>query len=289
MTSLRLGANVLHQPPRAEYLSFELRLHRKLLWCVLLSLVFHGGLMWLTPAPKVGATPAQAAASARPLTVRLDALPEAPVAPPTASVTPPTPARTAAPRVIASAVPVTESFVVPVQPEPLPAPPAPTPTPVPTPAPSVTPAPPPVDFATALAQRRAARGATADGSSTEASGAGDATGAAIARNLATLDPNYGNTGGVFQILHKGHRAAQFAFNGWKSSGGNKWRQVIDVDAGAGGDVERAIVQKMIALIREHYQGDFTWESNRLRRVVTLSAAPQNNEALEAFLLREFFG
>ena len=46
---------------------------------------------------------------------------------------------------------------------------------------------------------------------------------------------------------------------------------------------------MIELIRTHYPGDFSWESRRLGRVVTLSARPQDSQELEAFLKKEFFG
>jgi len=50
-----------------------------------------------------------------------------------------------------------------------------------------------------------------------------------------------------------------------------------------------MVQRMIALIRTHYSGDFNWESHRQNRVIVLSARLEDNAELEAFLLREFFG
>ncbi len=111
--------------------------------------------------------------------------------------------------------------------------------------------------------------------------------AAINRNLRTA-PTEG-VGGVFTILRKGTRTAEFAFNGWRPDSYRQWREVIEVDAGAGGDVERAIVRRMIELIRTHYAGDFRWESHNLGRVVILSARPQDNDGLEEFLIREFFG
>jgi hypothetical protein len=55
-----------------------------------------------------------------------------------------------------------------------------------------------------------------------------------------------------------------------------------------GDVELAIVKRMIELIRTHYKGDFTWESHKLGRAITLSARLEDNEGLEAFMMREFF-
>ncbi|HUP96745.1 MAG TPA: hypothetical protein VM073_02325, partial [Usitatibacter sp.] len=96
-------------------------------------------------------------------------------------------------------------------------------------------------------------------------------------------------GGVFQILRMGPRTAEYAFNGWKPEARSQWRQVIEVDAGAGGNVELAIVRSMIELIRSHYSGDFNWESHRMGRVVKLSARPEHTQELEDFMVREFFG
>jgi len=96
------------------------------------------------------------------------------------------------------------------------------------------------------------------------------------------------TNGVFQILSKSTRVASFSFRGWKTGGVNNWKQVIEVDAGLGGDIELAIVRRMIELIRTHYKGDFSWESQRLGRVVNLSARPEDSAGLESFLVKEFF-
>jgi hypothetical protein len=95
--------------------------------------------------------------------------------------------------------------------------------------------------------------------------------------------------GLFQILHKGPRIGRFSFRGWQGGSARQWNRVIEVDAGPNGDVERAIVRKMIELIRQHHNGDFEWDSRRLGRVVPLSARPQDAASLEEFLMREFFG
>src|SRR5450830_641795 len=97
------------------------------------------------------------------------------------------------------------------------------------------------------------------------------------------------TNGVFQIISMSTRIGMFSFRGWKPTSGNSWKQTIEVDAGLGGNLQLAMVRKMIDLIRSHYSGDFSWESRRLGRVVTLSARPQDSEQLEAFLIKEFFG
>lgn len=108
------------------------------------------------------------------------------------------------------------------------------------------------------------------------------------RNLQSLSRSDG-TGGIFHIMRMGGQTAEFAFNGWNPERRGRWREFIEVQAGPDGDLERAVVRRMITLVREHYTGDFRWESHRLGRVLVLSAAPADNEALEDFLLREFFG
>ena len=97
------------------------------------------------------------------------------------------------------------------------------------------------------------------------------------------------TSGVFQIMSMGVRTARFSFRGWTTDYNNSRREVIEVDAGLNGDVERAIIRRMIELIRKHFKGDFNWDSHRLNRVVVLSARMEDNEGLEDFLMIEFFG
>ncbi|SES63492.1 hypothetical protein SAMN05216412_10125 [Nitrosospira multiformis] len=95
--------------------------------------------------------------------------------------------------------------------------------------------------------------------------------------------------GIFQIIRMGPRTAQFLFRAWKKDSSVPRRELVEVDAGPGGDIQRAIVQKMIELIRQYHKGDFNWESYRLDRVVVLSARPEDSKGLEDFLIREFFG
>jgi hypothetical protein len=132
------------------------------------------------------------------------------------------------------------------------------------------------------AQRRAAEAAAARGAPSTAKPD------PASRNLATLSGREG-VGGVFQVLEKGVRRGSFAFNGFRNEGQRQWREVIEVDAGVGGDLEIAMIRRMIELVRTHYQGDFQWESQRLGRVVVLSARPEDQPGLEEFLMKEFFG
>ncbi|MDO8179639.1 MAG: hypothetical protein Q7T62_15470 [Undibacterium sp.] len=116
----------------------------------------------------------------------------------------------------------------------------------------------------------------------------DAAEANVRRSMQQASGRQG-TNGVFQIISKSTRMASFSFRGWKATANNSWRQVIEVDAGLGGNVELAIVRRMIELIRTHYTGDFSWDSQRLGRVINLSARPQDSAELENFMMKEFFG
>jgi hypothetical protein len=165
--------------------------------------------------------------------------------------------------------------------------------------PALPPAPaqtaPPADMsemvAAARARRRAAGVPVPEDAPPDDAGAsrGDEVARAnIARSIAQArGPR--TSGGVFQITHKGVREAEFLFRGWDSDSRATARQLITVDAGPNGDVEDAIVRRMIQIIRERQSGDFSWNSYRLGRVVVLSARREDNAGLMDFLKQEFFG
>ena len=172
-----------------------------------------------------------------------------------------------------------------------PAIPEPPPDPTPPAPPVVAPPAPPMTFEQMVAARRSQRAPTvsehaAARAEAESRMAGNRTDAILQRNLGTLKED--GTSGVFVVLNKGSRYGTFQFRGWKREDRNNWRETIEVDAGYGGDVELAIVRRMIELIRGHYQGNFNWESQRLGRVIPLSARPEDQAGLEAFMLQEFF-
>ncbi|MFW5432150.1 MAG: hypothetical protein ACKE5M_02940 [Methylophilaceae bacterium] len=114
--------------------------------------------------------------------------------------------------------------------------------------------------------------------------AGDKRDAKIKENL-----NLDGSNGIFEIRHLGLRTAQFSFKGWKNNINTARLEVIDVSVPDGTDVRKAVIRKMIAIIRREYDGDFNWDSRRLGRVLVLSARQQDNGALEAFMMNEFFG
>ncbi|UJO99594.1 MAG: hypothetical protein LZF64_10405 [Nitrosomonas sp.] len=108
--------------------------------------------------------------------------------------------------------------------------------------------------------------------------------------MANIRRNLQNPGtsGIFQIMRIGPRTAEFSFRAWTTGQSNPRLQTVHVEAGSDGNVELAIIRRMIQLIREHYKEDFNWESHRLHRVVVLSAREKDSAGLEEFLMREFF-
>lgn len=97
------------------------------------------------------------------------------------------------------------------------------------------------------------------------------------------------TNGIFEITSLSRREATFAFRGWTGDYSNARLQFFSVEAQSGQDIRLVMIRRMIALIREHYQGDFIWESHRLGRAITLSARVEDSAGLEDFLMTEFFG
>jgi len=96
------------------------------------------------------------------------------------------------------------------------------------------------------------------------------------------------TSGIFVIRQISFRTGQFSFRGWKNDYSNSRLEIIDVEAGADGNIDLAIIRKMIEIIRREYKGDFNWESQRLGRTIVLSARMEDNTGLEEFLMQEFF-
>lgn len=103
-----------------------------------------------------------------------------------------------------------------------------------------------------------------------------------------MNRNKDGKNGIFAIINKGPRIATYAFFGWDKDRRDARRQIITVDAGLNGDVDLAIINSMITLIRKYYTGNFNWDSQRLGRVIVLSARPQDTKELQTFLRQEMF-
>lgn len=149
------------------------------------------------------------------------------------------------------------------------------------------------DLSSYVAARRRARGESEAASQSASDDETARRNRIVSANLASINtPTFGaerrNSGGMFQITHLGVDSAEFTFFGWNKDIKRRAAQRIDVRRGQHADIRLAVVRKMIAIIRDYEQEDFTWRSNRLARDVTLSARAADNEDLEQFMLREFF-
>lgn len=260
--------------PRDPYIYF--RLHRATTITFLVSLVVHLLLLFALPQPEMEpfgqqGEPGPMGVAAPPMQVSMTP----PRSSPAVVTQLPAPAETSSksrPRSAKStARPMTQSV---------------------TPAPAVAPQPAPVETtATDMesyvkaqqARRRAAQGLPALPTAEEAAAAESA-----ARNARAMANLRSGTNGIFQLISIKERSAAFSFQGWTTDISNSRREYISVEIGTNPSIELAVVRKMIELIRKHYQGDFNWESQRLDRVVVLSARPRDTEGLEEFLMREFF-
>ena len=110
----------------------------------------------------------------------------------------------------------------------------------------------------------------------------------IASQLRSAGLEKDDAGGLFQLQHVGPHHAEFLFRGWKKEARRNWSQQVDVEQGTEADIRIAVVKKMIDIIRQHTQADFTWNSHRLGQQIHLSARPEDAIGLQQFLLREFF-
>jgi hypothetical protein len=258
--------------------------HRGLPVALALSLAAHVLLLTLAPKPRYDEIGPRT--EREPLRVEIvtrEATPQPVEAPPPRPVVRPQPVQKPPPHPAVRHVPVAPAPVPQPQPQPQPH----------EPPPLAARTPPVFDMSAMIEAQRERRRAAEAAMAREATQAPtppaqDSGLASLNRNLQTLSGREG-VGGVFTILHMGTRTGEFAFNGWRPDSRRQWREVIEVDAGPNGNLELAMVRRMIDLIRTHYSGDFNWQSHRLERTVTLSARPEDSADLEDFLMREFFG
>ncbi len=96
-----------------------------------------------------------------------------------------------------------------------------------------------------------------------------------------------HSGGMFEITHLGLHDAEYVFNGWNKDFHRDAARQIEVRQNDKASIDIAVVDSMIDVIRQYEQGDFKFDSQRLGKVVTLSARKGDQPGLEEFLLLEF--
>ncbi len=271
-----------------------LRIPARLMWALLLSLIFHAIIFWgflldlLTPTQE----PSQA-----PLNIVLDlGLP----VPPTPKVTPPPALPLPVPESVPQPKPKRPPKVEPTLPKkiiqsqrPDNVLKVPEPKTQPRPEqPQPMPAPPVEDFSSFIKRKQTDRNADemAAKQINDAAAAAERGPSEDERRTKNIMNNlkFGSNG-LFQIRRMDPYNATFSFKGWVNDYTSANTQYYEVEARNGEDIRLVMIRRMIVIVREHYDGDFDWISNRLGRTVTLSARPADNAALEEFLMKEFFG
>ena len=138
------------------------------------------------------------------------------------------------------------------------------------------------------AQEHALQAASVPSPESDAQHANDIALANIKAQRRSMGVDEDDTGGVFQIRYISLHYAEFFFHGWNQDFRRDWSQLVTVEQGSNDNIQIAVIKKMIGIIRAYKQDDFVWDSRRLGRHVTLSARPEDDAALQRFLMREFF-
>jgi hypothetical protein len=274
--------------------SIHIKVSRNTLIAFVVSIILHGLLLWValpkldmsSPLPKSDTIEITLAPPPKAVEPTIDVPP-----PPSPKVEEETPKVIAKKPSVKPAKPRPQDFSVPkvlTQPETSiqklpdtpPIPPRPTP-----------PADAPVDMMALVNQNRARRQSVESDAArvnAQAEAAERGPTAEEKRNQRIAENLKSGTNGIFDIKRIDALGGSFSFKGWTDYTNVKL-QYFDVEAKAGQDTRLLMIKRMISIIREHYQGDFTWESHRLGRSITLSARLEDNAGLEDFLMTEFFG
>ena len=249
---------------------------------IAVSLLIHAALMLKIPIDMPDLSRFEEPEPESPLQVRI-----APPAPPVVAPSPPPPPHVAVPRPKPKIVPP-------------PAPPAP-----PSPPAATAPAPPPKvlsipsggDLSSYIASRQKERAASegpvsrAPQPSEDANARGNriATANLAPPQYLTFGSDPTRSGGIFHVTRMSLDYGEFRFYGWNMDMGRRTLQQIEVKRGDASDIRLAMVRKMIEIIRHYQPVEFTWESQRLGRSVTLSSLPRDSAGLEDFMMQEMFG
>lgn len=269
-----------------------LHISARLVWAIVLSLILHAIVFW---GFVLDLLKQDQEAQPQPLSIVLNTLPKSPVPKPPA---PPIEKKRAKPeqtkpdvvkpkaQKLAQAPSVMHSER---QDTPFRLPP-PLPPPVAEPLP---PARPPVeDFSSMIKRRQNERNPNemAARAANEAAAAAERGPSEDERRMQNIMNNLkSGTNGLFQIRRMDAYNASFSFKGWTNNYTSANTLYYEVEARSGEDIRLIMIRRIIAIIREHYTGDFEWASNRLGRSITLSARPDDSAGLEDFLMKEFFG
>jgi hypothetical protein len=250
-----------------------------------LTLLVHGLLLWLILFQHSEEKTTNSQGSENPITWMLPNV--APAAKPQPAKAAPPPPKAAAAKKIpkkvittADAPPIIRPDLVAAEPAPQPA----KPEPIQAPAEDMS------SMLDAARKRRAeaARAPSEAAEESEGQRADRIARANIARSGSQQGRDQVDAGGVFQVRRVGVSSGEVYFRGWRTDVGRTASQLINVFAAPGEDIQVAIVNRMIEVIRREKPDEFQWDSRRLGQTVTMSARRDQQDRLVTFLLREFF-
>lgn len=160
------------------------------------------------------------------------------------------------------------------------------------PAPVKASPPPETDMQAYIEARRKARGAK---DPSEAPGEESESAKATRVALANIAAANGRSRGadqeedsIFDITNRTFNSADIKFHSLNPNFKRRWLKQVHVEQGDAPDLETAIVNKMIEMIRAEASGDIKWKSRRQQRDVWVSARPKDTAELQAFLFKEMF-
>jgi hypothetical protein len=152
------------------------------------------------------------------------------------------------------------------------------------PRPGLAPLPGGGDFMADLSARQRARERTAQPPAAPAPASAGGAPAPLSFGAATGPGGEWRDGGIFRVERMTPYDATLVF--YRT---NRDVQRVEVEIGSSITIQLAIVRAVIAVMRDSgFTGDVNWMSERLGRVVEISARPRDTVKLEAFLLSEFF-
>ncbi len=140
------------------------------------------------------------------------------------------------------------------------------------------------DFMADLASRQHAREKSAQPPAPPMPSSAGGAPAPLSFGAATGPGGEWRDGGIFRVERITRYDATLVF--YRT---NRDVQRVEVEIGSSITIQLAIVRAVIAVMRDSgFTGDVNWMSERLGRVVEISARPRDTVKLEAFLLSEFF-
>ena len=149
-----------------------------------------------------------------------------------------------------------------------------------------------VDMSAYIEARRRQRGAAAPSETTEESDSERGNRIAKANIAAANGRSRGEDSveseAFLEIANRTSLTADIKFRIFNKNFQRRWLKQSSVEIGKEPSIEMAIVKRMIFLLRQEPDTQYTYNSHRLKRAIKISLRPEDEEGLQDFLYLEFF-